>query len=350
MSNLDKINFSKSDPKNMIECLENFPELCRKAWREAENFSLPAYYLKAKKFVIVGMGASGICGDVMRDLLNEKNIVVESVHDYNLPAWVDDDTVVIACSYSGDTEETLSAYYEAYERRAKMIAITTGGKLKILAEKYSSPLFLFNYVSQPRAAFPFLFVSLLSIFDKLGYLELSDSQFEKTINTLENFINKIKVSVPHSNNLAKTLADKASGKNICIYAGGVLKSVGRRFKTQINENAKNFASLEFFPELDHNAIEGVLFPSKNSNLFVVMLESNFDSERLVKRVNITSRLLRDSRIAHERVKFLPCDSLLAETLTHVLFGDYVSYYLAILNNIDPSPIHNIDHLKSDLLK
>jgi glucose/mannose-6-phosphate isomerase len=107
--------------------------------------------------------------------------------------------------------------------------------------------------------------------------------------------------------------------------------------------------LEVFSELDHNAIEGVLFPLKN-NLFVIILESNFDSERLVRRVNITSRLLMDSRIGLERVKFLPCDSLLAEILIHVLFGDYVSYYMAILNNIDPSSIHNITHLKTDLLK
>ena len=347
MSNLDKINFDKSDPKKMIDSLENFPELCRKAWREAKNYSLPSYYLKAKKFVIVGMGASGISGDILKDLLYDKNIIVESVHDYTLPGWVDADTVVVACSYSGETEEVLSAAYEAHEKKAKMIVIAGGGKLKTMAEKYSIPLFLFSYASQPRAAFPYLFVYTLSVFQKLGYIEMTDSEFEKTIDALENSLSKIKASTVHANNLAKLLANKIYGKNVGIYAGGVLKSVGKRFKNQLNENAKNFSSLEIFSELNHNTIEGVKYP-KNSNWFIVILESNFDSERLVKRINITADLLRDSRVPSERVKFLPCDSLIGEILTQVLFGDYVSYYLAILNNVDPSSIHNITRLKAEL--
>lgn len=348
-TNLDRINFKKSDPKSAIDSLEGFPQLCRDAYKMFRDISLPSYYVKAKKFIIVGMGASGISGDIVSDLLSKNtDAIVSNVHDYSLPGWTDKDTVVILCSYSGDTEETVSAFFEATDKKAKLITITSGGKLEKLSQKYSVPLLKFDYKSCPRHAFPYLFISLLTIFSKLGYIDLSESAFLKSVDFLENFSERIKCSRRKDANPAKILAYKIYGKTVKIFGSGILKSAGSRFKTQINENSKNFASVEYFPELDHNVIEGINFP-KNSN-FVVSLESNFDNERIIKRQNITHNVFSKNKVSYERVKFVGCDNEILEVLTAVLFGDFVSYYLALLNNVDPVTTNRIDELKQELAR
>lgn len=348
-NNLDKINFSKIDPENMIGMIENFPQLCRNAWNEAKKFSIPSYYIKAKKIVVCGMGASGISGDILKDFLQKnKDVIIESIHDYMLPGWVDKETLVIITSFSGNTEEALANFYEASEKNAKIFVVTTGGKLKIVAEKYRVPLFVFNLNCQPRAAFPYLFSALTSIFTRLGYLSLSDDSFLKTVSFLEDFISKIKSTNLKNANQAKILAEHLRDKNIVIFASGILKSVARRFKMQINENAKQFSFVEFFPELNHNTVEGLSVP-KNSNA-IICLESNFDTKEIIKRQNITSVICAKKNILFERIKFVPCDSEMSEVLMMVVFGDFLSYYLAVLNNEDPTPVKTISFLKLELEK
>lgn len=347
-NNLDKINFEKNDPSSMIKHIESFPDMCRDAWEVSKKFALPAYYIKAKKFVLLGMGGSGIAADIISDMLPSTNVIVQVVHDYDVPGWVDEETIVVANSYSGDTEETLSALIEANNLRAKLIVITTGGKIQILANKYKVPCLIFDYKCPPRASFPYLFVLLLSVFVKLGQIDLTDSTFLKSIEYLESELQKFKAATGTSVNPAKSLALKFYEKIPVIYGSGYLKSVARRFKSQLNENSKNLAFYEILPELNHNAIEGHL-PHKN-NVIVAMLESNYDFARNIKRQNITSEILRNNKIQCERIKFVPCESQLAELLTSVLFGDFVSYYLAILNKVDPITNNSVTHLKSMLEK
>lgn len=347
MSNsLDKINFKKQDPFGMIEDIEKFTELCNAANRLSADFSFPSYYVKAKKFVIVGMGGSGISGEIIKRMVSESNIILEVVHDYNIPKWADKDTVVIAISYSGNTEETLSAFNESYSIGCKLMAITSGGQLKSLAHKYKSPIFLFEYESKPRAAFPFMFIPLVNIFSKLGYLKLEN--FSKTIELLDQLQQKFKLSVETEKNPAKLLAEKIHGRIPIIYTSCILEGAGLRLKAQINEIAKNFAFVEVLPELDHNSIAGLKTPKNDS--FVIMFESNFDSDRIVKRQNITAETLVKNDIPIERIKFVACDGELLETLGMVLFSDYVSYYLSILNGVDPSSNKNIDYLKKELAR
>lgn len=344
--NLEKMDFSRNDPRNMISRIENFPQLCLKAWEECKSFILPSYYIKTKKFVILGMGGSGISGDIVKDLFSDLPIVIESVHNYDVPNWVDEETLVIACSYSGNTEETLAALIEAQNKKAKLAAVSTGGKLKVLCDKYNIPLFNFDFDSEPRAAFPYLFMSLLSIFVKLGHFEMSDKELNQAIEFTEKYRDEFKRDNKTNSNLAKMIAKKIYGKTPIIYSSGKLSSVGRRFKTQINENAKNFAFNETFPELNHNTIVGLNHPKNNHIL--IMIESNYDNPRIIKRQNITLQILQKNKIPVETIKFLPCESQLAEILTIVLFGDFVSYYLGILNNENIDQNKNIDYLKSEL--
>lgn len=346
--NLDNINYKKQDQEGMIDFIENFPQMCIDARNIAKNFALPSYFVKAKKFLMIGMGGSGVAGDVICDLLFSKGIVAESVHDYVIPGWVDSNTVVIASSFSGDTEETLSAFYEAKEKGAKIVCITTGGKLKTLADKYGIPNITFFAKMQPRAAFPYHFVFIHSIFEKLGYLSLSDADFVSVIDFLEKNILKFKSSTRTAANTAKTLALQVQNFVPVIYSSGILSNVGQRMKTQINENSKQFSFHEHLPELDHNSILGHFNPK--TNIFIISLESAFDHSRVTKRQNITCDILRRDKIKFERIKFVPNQGEVAEILTMVLFGDFVSYYLAILNGEDPTEIKNINFLKNELDK
>lgn len=345
-TNLDNINYKKQDPEGMIDFIENFPQMCLDAKTIARNFALPSYYIKAKKFLIIGMGGSGVAGDIICDLLFSKGIVIETVHDYSIPGWVDSDTVVICCSYSGNTEETVSGFLEAKEKGAKLICITTGGKLKSLAEKFSIPIITLYVKEQPRAAFPHFFVFILSIFEKLGHVSLSDTEFMTAIEFLEKHILKFKSSTRTVANTAKSLALEIQNFVPVIYSSGILSSVGQRMKTQINENGKHFAFHEKLPELNHNSVLGYLHPK--TNIIVISLESAFDHTRVTKRQNITCDILRRDKIKFERIKFVPNQGEIAEILTMVLFGDFVSYYLAILNGENPSEIRNINFLKSEL--
>lgn len=345
--NLDKINYQKVDPDSMLTHLENFPKLCQDAWNIASDFALPSFYIKCRKYVLLGMGGSGIANDIMVDLLKDKNIIIESVHDYNLPGWVDKETIVIASSYSGNTEETLSAFIEAQNAGAKLLVITSGGRIEILSKKYKAPLLLFNYDCKPRASFPYFFGFLCAIFNRLGVLDLATDEFIDATEFAESELQKYKTATHTAINPAKLLALKCFNRIPIIYGSSTLSSVARRFKSQLNENSKNLSFHELFPELNHNAIEGYLYP-KNLNINIILLESNFDFSRYIKRQNLTSHLLKSKKISTDSIKLVTCESHIAEIMTMVMFGDFVSYYLSILNKVDPSTNNTISNFKNQL--
>lgn len=347
--NLDSINYKKQDRGGMINFIENLPQMCLDAQSISKSFVLPSYYIKAKKFLFVGMGGSGVANDIICDLLFHKRILVKSVHGYEIPGWVDSETVVIACSHSGDTEETINAFLEAKKKNAKLICITTGGKLGSLANKYQIPIISFYANMQPRAAIPYFLISIYSVFEKLGYFSNFDSDFDSAMESLEKYLLKFKSSTRTSANLAKQLALDIQNFIPVIYSSGNLTNVGQRIKTQINENSKHFAFHEILPELNHNSILAYFHPKK-SDIFVISLESLFDNPRITKRQNITAEILRRDKIKFERIKFVPNQGELAEILTMILFGDFVSYYLAILNGENPTNIENINYLKKELDK
>jgi glucose/mannose-6-phosphate isomerase len=347
MDILDKIDFKKVDPKGMINHIESFPELCKEAFHISSGYTIPSYFIKAKKIVLLGMGGSGQAGDVLKSILyDQTDLIIESVHNYILPGFVDKDTLVIANSYSGNTEETLEGFISAYEKGAKLIAITTGGKLKILAEKYKVPVFEFGYQCPPRASFPFLFILLLSIFDKLGYYPLSEEKIDNLCKQLKALLERYKSTNSLLGNPAKILAEKLHGKIPVIYTSEKLNGVGARLKAQFNENSKNFAFSEEIPELNHKSLEGLLNPK--DNVFILMLESNFEYNRNQLRENITADVLGKNKIPLERIKFLQAKDRLDEIFMAVMFGDFVSYYSAMLNRANPGINDVVDYLKERL--
>jgi len=333
----------------MLQHIHNVPDMCLQAWQTAQDLALPSDYTHVDKVIILGMGGSAIGGDLVNDLVTSEAKVVITVHrDYDLPAFVDDKTLIIASSYSGMTEEVLHSFEQALLTDSKKLVITTGGKLKNLADNTGIPLYCFDYKSQPRAALPFSFMPILAFLQQLGFISDKSQDVLQMIQVLRELSSGIKETVPLANNPAKQLARKIHGHLAVIYGGGILSQVAHRWKTQLNENSKTWAFYEIIPELNHNAVVGYQFPTElSSKIAVVLLRSPSLPHRIQVRYKVTCQLLDQAGIDYYSVDS-EGSTPLSQIMSLVLFGDYVSYYLALLNNINPSPVSAIDYLKEQL--
>ena len=370
MIDLDNLEiYRQYDPSGMLVHLHGLPQQCRQAWEKASKFALPTDFKDINKIVICGMGGSAIGGDLLRSLTSELNKPLVFVHrGYDLPAFVDSKTLVIASSYSGNTEETLSAFKQALATKCKKLAITTGGKLKTLAQENGVPVFTIDYVSQPRAALGYSFIPLLALLCKLGFLE--DKSADPTLSlrakrsnltaralptlvegiaqTLEGLLDKLAENIPMPLNPAKQLATKLFGKLIVIYSAGILSPVAQRWKGQFNENSKAWAFYETFSELNHNTVVGYEFPEEmKDKIYIVMLRCPSLHPRILARYQITSEILEKAGMEHDIIDSQG-ENDLTRIMSLVFLGDWVSYYLAMLNQTDPTPVKMIDYLKQRL--
>ena len=341
--------YKQYDPEGMLNRIHEFPHLCGQAWQMAMNFDLPPDYTRVDKVVILGMGGSAIGADLVAGLVvSEAKLSIIVCRGYELPAFTNAKTLVIASSYSGNTEEILSSFEQALKTGAKKLVITTGGKLKAMAEKRNVPVFSFEYKAQPRAALPFSLMPILCFLQRLGFISDKSQDLTETVSVLEQLSPKINEDTPLSQNPAKQLAVKLYNHLPVIYGGGIVSEVAHRWKTQLNENSKAWGFYEVFPELNHNAVVGYQFPKELAGkIVVVLLKSSLLPQRIQLRYQVTGQLLEQARVDYEVIDGSG-QSPLSQIMSLVLFGDYVSYYLAMLYQIDPSPVKAIDFLKEQL--
>lgn len=350
MVDLDNASVCRQfDKLGMLDHLHAFPEQCQKAWEKVQRFELPLEYTRISNVVIAGMGGSAIGGDIVRRLaLAESKLPVWVHRDYGLPAFVDASTLVIASSYSGNTEETLSAFTESLKTPAKKMVITSGGRLKQLAEKEGIPTFVIDYRAPPRAALPHSFIPLVGIFQKLGLLGDKSADLQEAVDILKKLSRDLLENRPLASNPAKQLAAKLQGHVAVIYGAEMLTEVAQRWKGEFNENSKAWAFFESFPELNHNAVVGYEFPLEvKERILVFMLRSPSLRPRNLLRCEITAKLLAKAGIAHEFVE-AGGKSALAQMMSLVLLGDYVSFYLSMLNEVDPTATDAINFVKQSL--
>ncbi len=350
MINLDDNSiYASQDKSGMGAQIRGLTDQCRQAWDSACKFKLPAAYSDVDKIVILGMGGSAIGGDLLRGLTAGLKRPLVLVHrDYDLPAWVDDKTLVIGASYSGNTEETISGFTQALRADCKRLVISTGGRLSELARENKVPVFAIEHASPPRAALGYGFLPLLAIMCNLGFASAKKAGVDGMLRALETLEKSWREDSPTTQNQAKMLAIRLYGKIAVVYGAGILTDVARRWKTQINENSKQWAFFETLPELNHNAVLGYQFPADMADrMYVILLRCQSLHPRTLIRYRITGELLEKAGIPHQYA-----DSHGGNALKHVmslvLLGDWVSYYLAMLNGIDPSPVPEIDLLKRRL--
>lgn len=348
-TSLDKVAaLRKLDPGDMLGALRGLPEQCREAWDKAHGLKLPAAYQNVDRIVVLGMGGSAIAGDLWRVLLQrESDVPVFNVRQHDLPPFVDAQTLVVASSFSGETEEVLSAFTQALATPAPRIVITTGGQLLTTARANGVPAFSFTYSQEPRAAIGWGLMPLLAIGEALGLMQDVGRDVDAAIEALSEVVAESAEDIPEAKNSAKQLARELHDKLPVIYGTGLLLEVAHRWKTQLNESAKTWAFYEELPELQHNAIVGFGLPKSIAReTAVVFLESaTLMHPRVRLRYQFTHDLLRKSGIS-----VLTAEAgegcALVQMLSLVLLGDYVSTYLAFLYGVDPTPTKAINELKA----
>ena len=342
----------KFDKKNMLDLIVNFPDQWNDALSISEKFRIDkklSDYRKVNKIVVTGMGGSGIGGDLLKAvLLNVLKIPVMVNRNYTFGKYVDEKTLVFAVSYSGNTEETVSAYKHAISRKAKVICITSGGKLKELADKDGIPYVVIPSGMPPRTASGYLFLPSLVILNKLGFAYGTKKDIKETYSILKTLKNIYKPEV--SDNIAKKLALKLKARQVIIYGvADTTEVVALRWKCQFNENSKVYAVAANLPEMNHNEVVGwsVCLKKQLKEFAVIFLRDKNDLDRINRRIEISKRIF--SKYNKNMYEFHSRgNSLLSRLMSLVYLGDYVSFYLAILNKVDPTAIDNIMYLKNQL--
>ncbi|MEP7234816.1 MAG: bifunctional phosphoglucose/phosphomannose isomerase [Ignavibacteriota bacterium] len=315
-----------------------------------DAFTLPQKS-EIKNIVVAGLGGSAIGGDLVRSYLLSKLSVPFSINrTYDLPGFVDEHTLVIASSYSGSTEESLSMFEEASKRNAKIICITTGGKLAGLAAEHVLPIITLPTGFQPRAALAYSFVPVLLILEKLGFTSGEEANISDAANMLEQLEKQYGTSQLNESNTANALAQSLLSKIPVVYSpSDHFDTVNIRWRGQIQENGKHVAFGNVLPEMNHNEINGWDFPSATQDRFqVLFLRSEQDEHpQVTKRFGILHDVLTSKGVEVQEFS-AQGNSLLARMFSLIALGDWTSYYLALLAGVDPSPVPVIMQLKSKL--
>ena len=337
---------ARLDPHGMGGMIAGLPDQCRPAWDAAQALPLPDPLRGLERVVVLGMGGSAIGGDLVAGLQSFHGVSPVQVHrGYGAEGLVDERTLAIASSYSGNTEETLEAFKQALARGAQGLAIARGGRLAEFCQDAGLPCLSVDFVGPPRACLGASVFSLLGLLARLGHARVDAAQVDDAVETARRQVELLAPGAPTEKNRAKRLARAIGDRALVICGAQHLTGVARRWKTQAAENAKRWAFAEELPELQHNSVEGFTFPpSPSGAVFVALLRSNLYHPRVARRFDLTDELLERSGTPHEGVEALG-ESALAQIVAATLFGDFVSYYLALLRGVDPTPTPNLDWVK-----
>ena len=292
--------------------------------------------------LICGLGGSGIGGTIVNDLVSEHiNVPISATKDYSIPNFVDENTLVIASSYSGNTEETLYALEDCQKRRAQIACVTSGGALEKLAKEKGFNCITIPGGQPPRAMFGYSFTQLFFLLNHYGLIDDSFiSEFDKGIALLDSEEEAIKSK-------AKVLATKLYGTTPVIYTAAGFEGVGVRFRQQINENSKMLCWHHVIPEMNHNELLG--WRINTDNLGVVYFRNTCDYDRNQVRIDINKDVISKFTDNITEV-WSKGDSRIENSLYHIHLGDWVSWYLSEMNEVDAIEIDVINFLKNSLAK
>ena len=344
-------DIKRGDPKGMAKWIHDFPLQIEEAVRIGQKADLPPKVSKVRNIVMTGLGGSAIGGDLLRSYVAEETGVPFVVNrHYFLPEFVGKRSLVIVSSYSGNTEETIAAHRDATKRKATVLCITTGGETAKLAKRHRQPLITIPPGLSPRAALGFSFFPLLIALSRLGFIRPKNRDIRETVLLLKKKAG-IFADVNSPDKAPLALAQKLHGSLPIIYSTSEhLDAVNLRWRGQIAENAKQLAFGHVLPEMNHNELVGWnVLTELMKKMQVVFLRDKGTHKRVLLREEITKGII--SKYAQEVTEvWSEGHSLLARMFSLIHFGDWVSLYLAILNDRDPEPVEVINFLKSELSK
>lgn len=332
----------KYDSIEMIKLIDAWPDHLKKAFELGKAVELSPEFKSAKHIVGLGMGGSGMAYTILSVMMRSAGKAsLEVVSDYDLPPYVtkENGTAVCVTSFSGNTEETLSAAAQALERGCPIVCITTGGKLAEWAKEHNLPLVLFEYpVALPRVALSYTFGVALGVFNKAELLSLDVANGHQDRAAL----NELKQQ-------GQSIAELLHGKMVYVVGSGWSFPMSVRWKGQLNENAKHIAFAEMMPEMCHNMYLGYDLPeSIRKNSAVIFLNTAADHPQNLKRAKLVGMDLAETGVTIIHPKVTDALSQVETFIVQAMLGDYVSYYLALLNHKDPAEMERIESLKKRL--
>ena len=347
MPNLDDPQtYVDLDPSGMAGRLSDVPRQCLQGWRQATSLELPGLSGLFDHVVIAGMGGSAIAGDLVADLASlQGRLPVTVVREFEIPFSLNPQTLMIACSYSGNTQETLAMFRHGLDMGATAVAATAGGTLAREASERDVPTLFVDVEGEPRNAAVYNFTLLLGLLSRLGLLNTDGSDVEATAGALTMLVAALPPDVPARDNPAKQLAMELVDRLPLVCAGGIFRGVARRWKSQFNENAKVWAICETFPELLHNSVEAIGRGLEGGQApMTLLLRPHGIDGPAMERYLALEKLLISKEVAHRVIPGCG-DTPLEQLLDMLVLGDYVSYYLAMLRGVNPSPTPTLDSLK-----
>ena len=359
---LDKlVEVKRIDKSNILGHCMKTPEYCEDAIQLAKQVTIPSEvkisekisikYGKPRHIIIAGMGGSAIGGEMLRDWLrDELPLPITVCRDYSLPAYADENTLVFAISYSGNTEETLNAFVDAIHRKCMTITITSGGHLLSFSQKLQIPYVTIPTGLPPRVAIPYLFFPLPLLMEGMGILKNIEEDLEEAIQVLKRLSEENSPETPTENNPTKKLALELTGSMPVVYGFRQYEAIARRWKTQFNENSKVPSRCDVFPELNHNEVVGWEAPEALTKKFSIILLRDLDEPPEIRhRIEVT-KLLALHKAWEVLEIYAKGEKKLTRMFSLLYMGDLTSIYLAILRGTDPSPVEIIDKIKLEMGK
>lgn len=352
LDDLDKIR--QIDESNVLGSIEELRYQVKQTSQEIDELAFPIEN-EIQNVVVAGMGGSALGADIIKNLYkNELKVPFDICRDYNLPNYVDKNSLVILSSYSGTTEETLSCAKQAKDKKANIIVISAGGDLINFANKHHFPFFQIkpehNPSNQPRMALGYSIFAMISIIKKLNLIDFKAEQVNDILIAIRDMDKKCSVNLPTKKNIAKMLAFNLVEKRPILVGAEFLEGILHVAANQLNENAKIFADYKVVPEINHHLLEGLQFPKNNKdNHLFIFIKSVFLNEKNQLRMKLTRQVIEKEKIDNLEIK-LEAYSKITQIFECLTLFSYTSLYLSVLEGINPSLIPNVDWFKDQLKK
>jgi len=351
MINLDDSSlYGRLDPSGLHHRLQELPAQCERAWLQAKDVSFPPDLRSFAEIIIVGMGGSAIAGNLASDLASPSSSPsIRVVRDFWIPGISkNSNQLIVACSFSGETKETVAMFGQALSEGVAVAAIVGGGTLGKMAKDSGIPIMTVDSPGEPRSAVGCNLMLLGSLLERVGAITLSDVEVTEAVDSATLMASQIGIGIPTVNNLAKQLARELIGGLTLVYGGGGLSAVALRWKSQINENGKSWAFAEVLPELLHNSVES--FPGSpeiRDRTTALLLKPYQTNTELGNQYEVLTVMLDQLGIKNRTFTGVS-GGVLAQSLSMIVLGDHISYYMGLLNGVNPSETPIINDAKDRL--
>ncbi len=345
----------KIDINNGLLSIEQLGSQVKQSWEETRKLTFSDTYKNVRNVVVAGMGGSAYGTHVIQTLFkDELKVPVFSIPDYTLPAWVNEETLVVLSSYSGNTEETLVAGNDALQKGAQITGLCSGGKLAEFLRLHNFPAYIynpeFNPCNVPRYALGYSVFGQMALLERTGLLSLSQAEYEDVLNVIADVVLHSSVEVKQDQNLAKILAYECVERLPILTVAEHLEGAGHVVANAFNETAKTYSEYRVVPEMNHHLMEGLAFPKSNDgNLLFLIVSSDLYGDGNRKRMRLTSQVIEKNTCEYKELT-LKSKTKIGQVFELLTFGAYTTFYLAMLNGQNPTPNLWVDWFKEELKK